>query len=84
MVSLLGSAPVEEATSRFLGGDLVIRHEPIGVIAGIVPWNYPQTLSAFKYAPALGSTNQPASSPAGRPPPATSRDGPNALLGLPE
>jgi len=57
MVSLLASSPVEEETSRFLGGDLVIRHEPIGVIAGIVPWNYPQTLSAFKYAPALAAGN---------------------------
>jgi acyl-CoA reductase-like NAD-dependent aldehyde dehydrogenase len=37
MVSLLATSPVEEETSRFLGGDLVIRHEPIGVIAGIVP-----------------------------------------------
>jgi acyl-CoA reductase-like NAD-dependent aldehyde dehydrogenase len=57
MVSLLATSPVEEETSRFLGGDLVIRHEPIGVIAGIVPWNYPQTLSAFKYAPALAAGN---------------------------
>jgi hypothetical protein len=30
MVSLLATAPVEEETSRFLGGDLVLRHEPIG------------------------------------------------------
>ena len=57
MVSLLAGAPVEEETSRFLGGDLIIRHEPIGVIAGIVPWNYPQTLSSFKYAPALAAGN---------------------------
>ena len=57
MASLLGSSPVEEETARFLGGDLVIRHEPIGVIAGIVPWNYPQTLSSFKYAPALAAGN---------------------------
>ena len=54
MASLLGSAPVEEETSRFLGGDLVIRHEPIGVIAGIVPWNYPQTLSAVQVRPGPG------------------------------
>src|ERR1700733_1687687 len=57
MAALLGSAPVEEEPARFLGGDLVIRHEPIGVIAGIVPWNYPQTLSSFKYAPALAAGN---------------------------
>ena len=57
MVSLLASSPVEEETARFLGGDLIIRHEPIGVVAGIVPWNYPQTLSSFKYAPALAAGN---------------------------
>ena len=57
MASLLASSPVEEETSRFLGGDLIIRHESIGVIAGIVPWNYPQTLSSFKYAPALAAGN---------------------------
>ena len=57
VISLLAGAPVEEETSRFLGGDLVIRHEPIGVVAGIVPWNYPQTLSSFKYAPALAAGN---------------------------
>jgi aldehyde dehydrogenase (NAD+) len=33
MVSLQASAPVEEETSRFLGGDLIIRHEPVGVVA---------------------------------------------------
>jgi acyl-CoA reductase-like NAD-dependent aldehyde dehydrogenase len=57
MASLLAMSPVEEETARFLGGDLVIRHEPIGVVAGIVPWNYPQTLSSFKYAPALAAGN---------------------------
>jgi acyl-CoA reductase-like NAD-dependent aldehyde dehydrogenase len=57
MASLLATSPVEEETARFLGGDLVIRHEPIGVIAGIVPWNHPQTLSSFKYAPALAAGN---------------------------
>jgi acyl-CoA reductase-like NAD-dependent aldehyde dehydrogenase len=57
MIGLLASSPVEEEATRFLGGDLVIRHEPIGVIAGIVPWNYPQTLSSFKYAPALAAGN---------------------------
>jgi aldehyde dehydrogenase (NAD+) len=55
MVSLMANSPVEEETSRFLGGDLIIRHEPVGVVGGIVPWNYPQTLSSFKYAPALAA-----------------------------
>jgi aldehyde dehydrogenase (NAD+) len=54
-VGLLAGAPVEEEAQRFLGGDLIIRHEPVGVVAGIVPWNYPQTLASFKYAPALAA-----------------------------
>ena len=57
IASLLATSTVEEETSRFLGGDLIIRHEPMGVIAGIVPWNYPQTLSSFKSAPALAAGN---------------------------
>ena len=57
VISLLASSPVEEEVPRFLGGDLVIRREPVGVIAGIVPWNYPQTLASFKYAPALAAGN---------------------------
>jgi acyl-CoA reductase-like NAD-dependent aldehyde dehydrogenase len=63
VASLLASSPDEEETARFLGGDLVIRHEPIGVIAGIVSWNYPQTLSSFKYAPALAAGTRSCSSP---------------------
>ena len=55
VVSLLADAPVEEEVPRFLGGNLIIRHEPVGVVGAIVPWNYPQTLASFKYAPALAA-----------------------------
>jgi aldehyde dehydrogenase (NAD+) len=55
MVSLMADAPVEEERPRFLGGNLIIRREPAGVVGGIVPWNYPQTLSSFKYAPAMAA-----------------------------
>ena len=30
-----------------------IRHEPLGVVAAIVPWNFPILLAAWKIAPAL-------------------------------
>ncbi|MBC7780284.1 MAG: aldehyde dehydrogenase [Proteobacteria bacterium] len=33
------------------------RHEPLGVIAAIVPWNSPLLLSAWKLAPALAAGN---------------------------
>jgi acyl-CoA reductase-like NAD-dependent aldehyde dehydrogenase len=52
---LLDGAAFEEARPGVLGGTNIIRREPIGVVAGIVPWNYPQTLAAFKYAPALAA-----------------------------
>jgi aldehyde dehydrogenase (NAD+) len=34
-------------------GAFVVRREPVGVVAAIVPWNVPQTLAALKLAPAL-------------------------------
>lgn len=33
----------------------VVSHEPVGVVAGIVPWNYPVDLYAWKVAPALAA-----------------------------
>lgn len=35
----------------------VTRYEPIGVVAAIVPWNFPIILAAFKLAPALLAGN---------------------------
>ena len=52
---LLAGATFEEERPGVLGGTIIVRREPIGVAAGIVPWNYPQTLAAFKYAPALAA-----------------------------
>lgn len=33
----------------------VVRRDPIGVVAAIVPWNFPQSLTMFKVAPALAA-----------------------------
>lgn len=30
-----------------------VHHKPLGVVAGITPWNFPLLLAAFKFAPAL-------------------------------
>lgn len=38
-----------------LGGSGTITRTPVGVVAAIVPWNFPQVLSAFKYAPGLAA-----------------------------
>jgi acyl-CoA reductase-like NAD-dependent aldehyde dehydrogenase len=43
----------EERRPGHFGGDLLLRKEPMGVVAAIVPWNMPQFLIAGKLAPAL-------------------------------
>jgi acyl-CoA reductase-like NAD-dependent aldehyde dehydrogenase len=42
----------------------LIRREPLGVIAGIVPWNYPLIISAWKLGPALLTGNSVVLKPA--------------------
>lgn len=49
------SLPVEEYRPGFAGGTTIVRREPIGVVAAIVPWNFPQTLTFFKLAPLLAA-----------------------------
>lgn len=39
------------------GAYLVIRRDPVGVIASIAPWNYPLMMVARKIAPALAAGN---------------------------
>ncbi|EAA59781.1 hypothetical protein AN3573.2 [Aspergillus nidulans FGSC A4] len=36
---------------------IVVRHTPIGVAAGIIPWNFPLALAVIKLAPALLTGN---------------------------
>ncbi|HEY6531908.1 MAG TPA: aldehyde dehydrogenase [Acidimicrobiales bacterium] len=47
------SFPWEETRPGFFGGQLLVRHEPVGVVGAIVPWNMPQFLIIGKLAPAL-------------------------------
>ncbi|MGB6578896.1 MAG: aldehyde dehydrogenase [Streptosporangiaceae bacterium] len=55
LAGLLDGASFEEEQPGFLGGTNIVRREPIGVVGAIVPWNYPQTLAAFKYGAALAA-----------------------------
>jgi acyl-CoA reductase-like NAD-dependent aldehyde dehydrogenase len=48
-------ASLEETRAGLMGGNIVVRRYPIGVVGAIVPWNFPQSLAAFKYAPALAA-----------------------------
>jgi betaine-aldehyde dehydrogenase len=45
--------PWEEVRKGVLGSDVIVRREPVGVVAAIVPWNVPQFVTMSKLAPAL-------------------------------
>jgi acyl-CoA reductase-like NAD-dependent aldehyde dehydrogenase len=44
-----------EVRKSLVFGSTEVRREPIGVVGAIVPWNFPQTLTFFKVAPALAA-----------------------------
>ena len=50
---LIGDAAEEIRPSAI--GHTIVRREPVGVVAAITPWNYPQALAAMKIAPALAA-----------------------------
>ncbi|MQY26033.1 aldehyde dehydrogenase [Nocardia aurantia] len=52
---LLRAAPAEDSRPGMFGGRTLVRREPVGVVAAITPWNYPQSLAAMKLAPALAA-----------------------------
>jgi betaine-aldehyde dehydrogenase len=43
----------EETRQGVLGSPVIVRREPVGVVAAIVPWNVPQFVTMSKLAPAL-------------------------------
>ncbi len=43
----------QETRAGFFGSDVLVRKEPVGVAAAIVPWNMPQFLIVTKLVPAL-------------------------------
>ena len=53
--ALATSTEFEERRPSPLGFDTLIRRSPIGVVAAIVPWNYPVVLAITKIAPALAA-----------------------------
>ncbi|MFJ6263058.1 aldehyde dehydrogenase [Rhodococcus erythropolis] len=45
----------DERRPAMFGGTTIVRREPVGVVAAIVPWNFPQALAFTKIAPALAA-----------------------------
>jgi 1-pyrroline dehydrogenase len=55
-----GAARVLEGKSAgeyIEGYTSLIRREPLGIVAGICPWNYPLMMAVWKFAPALAAGN---------------------------
>jgi 1-pyrroline dehydrogenase len=55
-----GAARVLEgkAAGEYMRGyTSMIRREPLGVVGGITPWNYPLMMAVWKFAPALAAGN---------------------------
>ena len=50
---IASSYPWQEARPGTYGTDVILRKEPVGVVAAIVPWNMPQFLIVTKLVPAL-------------------------------
>jgi len=53
-VNVLDAFEFEELRQDVLG-PAIVRKEPVGVVAGIIPWNVPLFISMLKFAPALAS-----------------------------
>ena len=53
--SLAAGLQSEERRPSPLGSTTLVRRDPIGVVAAIVPWNFPVALSIMKFGPALAA-----------------------------
>jgi len=47
---LVRELPLEDIRVGDLPGEILVRREPLGVVAALVPWNYPQALAMMKIA----------------------------------
>lgn len=57
------------AVTEYLEGHTsMVRRDPVGVVASIVPWNYPLYMAAWKLGPALATGNACVLKPASRTP----------------
>jgi acyl-CoA reductase-like NAD-dependent aldehyde dehydrogenase len=52
---LAATMSVEDVRPSQMGLETIVRRSPVGVVAAIVPWNYPVVLAMSKIAPALAA-----------------------------
>ncbi|MEV6995849.1 aldehyde dehydrogenase [Streptomyces sp. NPDC093228] len=55
--ALIEAVSLEETRAGVTGRSTLVHRRPLGVVALILPWNFPQTLTFFKLAPALAAGN---------------------------
>jgi len=53
--SLAGALSLQETRPSQMGKETLVSRAPIGVVAAIVPWNFPVVLAMMKIAPALAA-----------------------------
>ena len=53
----LGCSRASRAGEYMRGYTSMIRREPLGIVGGIAPWNYPLMMAVWKLAPALAAGN---------------------------
>jgi acyl-CoA reductase-like NAD-dependent aldehyde dehydrogenase len=52
---LIREQAIEEVRDGILASTVTVRRSPIGVVAAIIPWNVPQSLTATKLGPGLAA-----------------------------
>src|SRR5881398_404198 len=63
-----------KATGEYMRGyTSMLRREPLGVVGGITPWNYPLMMAVWKFSPALAAGNTQVLKPAEQTPLTTLR-----------
>jgi 1-pyrroline dehydrogenase len=63
-----------KATGEYMRGyTSMLRREPLGIVGGITPWNYPLMMAVWKFAPALAAGNVQVLKPAEQTPLTTLR-----------
>lgn len=53
LAGIADAHPWEEVRPGAFGRDVLLRRDPVGVVAAVVPWNMPQFLTIVKIVPAL-------------------------------